>query len=348
MKVFEYLIRYPYQIAWKIAKIFFHKKQIDFYCTGRVDYICFKNIHQIMPSVRIVTKNNKVKKELKSLGIDSVIYPTFPDIVIMAFHATGRFPVRKIKKIGIRHGAYHFKDFIASKKYNEFDKFLMTSQREVELAKAKGIVSAKAVGFPKIDEMFNGEITDSQLSQLKKSLNLDSSKPTILFTATWNKNEYSAIDKWIDRLSEITSEYNILVTVHEWTTSEKKQILENTKNIYFIKVKNILPFLMIADVMIADISSIIAEFNSLNKPIISFRILEMKRFTQEISEMLNEISYRINTFEELKINLKIALKNPAEHSKKRKKYNKIMFDKLDGKATERAVAEINEYIKEEL
>ena len=343
MKVFEYLLRYPYRAAWKISKIFSKNKRIDFFCAGQVDYICFKNIHYKMPFVRIVAKNRKVKSTLKNFGIDSVLYPTFPDVVIMARHSTAKFPAKKIKKIGIRHGAYHFKDFINAKHYNEFDKYLMTSQKEVELAEAKGIHSSKAVGFPKIDSMFNGKITEMQLTKLRKSLNLDSSKPTILFTATWNKKGYSAIDKWVGRLAEIVDDYNVLVTVHQWTTPDKKQILENTKKINYIKDKDILPFLMIANVMIADISSIIAEFNSLDKPIVTYKVPHMKRFTQEISGMLDEISYRVDSFEEMKVALKKAIKNPDEHSVKRRFYNKIMFDDLDGKASERAVEEIREY-----
>ena len=174
---------------------------------------------------------------------------------------------------------------------------------------------------------------------------MDPQKFTIIFTATWNKTGYSAIDKWVYRLPEIINEYNVLVTVHHWATENKKQILENTEGIYFIKEKDILAFLKIADIMIADISSIIAEFNSLDKPIITFTVPLTGRFTSEIRSMLENIYYRVDNFDELKDALKEAIRDPNKHSGQRRYYNNIMFDKLDGKASDRACTIIKELWK---
>ena len=343
MNYSQYLIRYPYKIFWRIRKFFDNKRRIDFFCGGYVDYVCFKNIHKYLPEVRIVAKNKKVSKELESYGIKSILYPTFPDVIIMARHLSRKFPEKKIRKIGMRHGAYHFKDFVTKKKYNAFDRFMLTSSEEVRLAKKKGIVSGVAVGFPKIDSMFNGEISDKDLMKLRTKLKIDPQKRTVIFAATWDRKDYSVIDKWIHRIEELAEKYNVLVTVHQWTTKWKQQKLEDYRKINFIRDKDILKYLMISDIMIADISSIIAEFNALNKPIITFRVPEMRRFTSEIRSMLDEISFRIDTFDELKDALKEAVNNPEKHQEQRLFYNKIMFDKLDGRASERALAVIKEF-----
>jgi len=337
MNFVQLLLNLPYQISWKIYKQFNRKYQVDFFCGSYVDYICFKNIHHQLPEIRIVAKNRLIHSELSSYGIDSVVYPTFPNVIIMARHSTRRYPVKAIIKIGMRHGAYHFKNFIASPKYNAFDRYLFTSSNEVIQARERGITSGVAVGFPKIDDMFNGRITEFELNELRDKLTLDSTKRTIIFTATWDKRGYSAIDKWILRIEEMTTDYNVLVTVHNWLASDKKETLSKYKSIRYIEDKYILPYLMISDVMIADTSSIIAEFCALNKPIITFRVPEIKRLTSEITAMLDEISFRIDSFDEINNTLIEAIQFPDIHETKRLYYNSIMFDELDGQASSRAV-----------
>jgi hypothetical protein len=326
----------PYKLTWSVWKLLNKHNQVDFLCGGYVDYICFRNIHKLMPNIRIVSRSNKTKKELASYGIKSTLYPTYPDTVIMARHLARKYPVGKIVKIGMRHGAYHFKDFIAAENYNAFDVFMLTSSQEVKVAESKGITSGVAVGFPKIDPIFNGEITMDYLDLLKTKLKLNNAKKTILFTATWDKKGYSAVDKWYLRVEELALEYNVLVTVHHWLSAKYKKHLASNNSIRFIEDKDILPYLMLADVMVADISSIIAEFCALDKPIITFKLPVTKRFTQEIINMLGEISYRIDSFDELDVALKKALAQPKYHSHQRAYYNQIMFDELDGKASARA------------
>lgn len=342
MNFIQLILNLPYQVTWKIYKQLNKVYQVDFFCGSYVDYICFRNIHHQIPEIRVVAKNRTIRSELRSYGIQSVLYPTFPNVILMARHSTRKYPVKAITKIGMRHGAYHFKNFIASPKYNAFDKYLFTSINEVLQAKERGITSGVAVGFPKIDDMFNGSITELDLNELRKELKLDSAKKTIIFTATWDKRAYSAIDKWILRIEELATDYNVLVTVHDWLSAQKKDILSKYKNIKYIDDKYILPYLMITDVMIADTSSIIAEFCALNKPIITFRVPEIRRLTSEITMMLDEISFRIDSFDELKDVLNESIRNPDLHKSKRMYYNKLMFDDLDGQASTRATNIIKE------
>jgi len=346
MNYSKLLISIPYKITWKILSIFNKKNTIDFLCGNIVDYICFKNVHEIMPEVRIVARNKKVQKVLFEYGIESVVYPTYPKVIVMARHLTRKYPCKDIKKVGMRHGAYHFKDFINKGEYNAFDKYFVTSKKEVEIALTKGIISSVAVGYPKIDSFFNGNLDiDKVKPDLHTSLNLDKNKKTILFTATWNKNGYSAIDGWFDQLHRITSSYNVLVTTHHLISKDKIERIKETNDVIYLVDKDIMKYYTVADVMIGDISSIIAEFCAIDKPIITFKVKETKRFTSEIIEMLDEITYRIDSFEGLIDILPTALENPMFHSDKRAYYNNIMFDELDGKASIRARDEILSLVK---
>lgn len=345
MNLSKYINYVPYIIGWKVAKIFRKQTQIDFMCGTLTDYSCMEKVIKHFPQARIVARSKKLQNKLKEIGVESVKYPTFPDVAIMSRHIARKFPGKNILKIGMRHGPYHFKDFINSRYYNEFNHYFFTSQTEVKQAKERGILSGVYGGYPKIDAAFDGSYSVEKLESLKNSLNIDRNKPIILFSATWNKTNYSAIYKWYNKLNELVDDYNILVTVHDWTTKEVKEELINNDKINYITDKTILPYLMIADLMVGDISSIIAEFCALDKPIITFRVLEGKRTTEEIINILDNISFRIDTFAELVNTLPIALTKEKDlHKEQRNHFNKVMLGDLDGKAHDRIARKIKDFI----
>ena len=336
MNFSKYIVHFPYRIAWAVAHKFKKQKSIHFYCAGQVDYVVMESIIQHFSEGVVVAKNRKVRKDLKKYGIESKLYPTFPDIVVIPRHTARKYPEPKIKKVGMRHGAYHFKDFVKASRYHMFDIYFVTSNEEVGLAQKKGIKNTKAIGFPKLDSFFDGTYTTDQLDSYRKKHKIDRDKPVLLFTTTWDKSGTSAIKHWIHRLDELTADYYVLVTVHQWTNKKYIQLLKNNKHIAYLEDKNILPYLLIADIMIADLSSIIAEFCALDKPIITYIVPDGKRTPKEIKDMLADISIRVNSFDEMKTAVQLALSEPNKQSDARKKYNRIMFDELDGKAGLRA------------
>lgn len=342
MNITQYVIYIPYRVTWAICRSFRQNPLVVFYCGSYVDYVVFREVHRHLPEVRVVTKNRRVQKELLRYGVESTLYPSFPDVVIMARHVARKFPEPRMIKIGMRHGAYHFKDFVSKKRYNAFDVYFVTSEREVELALKRGITTARAGGFPKLDPALNGTIDDDALNSYREKLGISAGKPVLIFTSTWDRSGSSAIDRWIDRLQELTEDYTILVTVHQWTSEIRKRKLSDTQGINYIEDKDILPYLMLADVMIGDRSSIIAEFCALDKPIVTFRVSGGRRRSLEIDEMLDEISIRIDTFDELKAALNEAIEHPEALSENRKKYNEIMFDELDGRHAEKMATIIRE------
>jgi len=336
-----YLLYIPYRVAWKVKNFIKMDDNIYFYCSNTLDFQIIKPVMKYLPDIIIIFKNRKLKQEVSTTGIKYTFWPVFPTKLIMARHPIHLFPEKKIIKIGMRHGAYHFKKMINEKKYNWFDKFLFTSPTEEKEARKVGIKNGVGIGFPKLDPLFNGEIPEQEI--LKKEFGF-TEKPVLLFSATWNKSGISAIDKWIYRINELKTKYHILVTLHPKMSKKYQTIVSAYSDIYQIK-HEILKYLQMADIMISDTSSIIAEFCSLDKPIITFRISPGKRLSNEIFQMLNEISYRIDSFEELKSVLPIALKNRNEFSENRRKWNRILFYKLDGKAGKRAAKEIKKLMR---
>jgi hypothetical protein len=156
----ELLLKVPFEVGCFIKNNILRKKEIYFYVDNILDYMIFKNIHKYMDNIKFIAKNTTVKNKLQKYGVNAEPYPVFPKVIIMARHSLHKFPSKQIISIGLRHGAYHFKDFISSKKYNRFDLFLLTSEREVEEARSKGIETAISGGFPKIDDLFDAEIIE--------------------------------------------------------------------------------------------------------------------------------------------------------------------------------------------
>ncbi|MFZ0390967.1 MAG: CDP-glycerol glycerophosphotransferase family protein, partial [Calditrichia bacterium] len=238
------------------------------YCQEPLDYEIFKNIQPFLPPIPIVTAR-KYRANFMEKGITPQFLPCFPKAVIMFRHAVHKFPEEKIIKIGLRHGAYHFKKLSSAGSYNKFDVFLMTSSHEVQVAQSTGISTGRAVGFPKLDPLFNGKLSDEILESYRRKVKLNKTKKTVLFTATWDGSGMSAAETWIPVLPKLVDSYNVMVSVHPWSSAKLKKRIRNQPGIYFIQDADVVPYLALADIMVGDTSSVIAEFCALNKPIIT-------------------------------------------------------------------------------
>jgi 3-deoxy-D-manno-octulosonic-acid transferase len=324
---------------WYIHKLIGKLTPIVFYCGDPLDHFVFAPVNQYLSNVVYVTDKAHVRLFLQKQGIICKNMPVFPKAVIMARHATHKFPVQEIVKIGMRHGAYHFKRMTSAENYNSFDLYLMTSIKDVEAGNKVGITSAKAVGFPKLDTLF----TEQSLSS--KTIQPIHSKPIVMFTATYTASKMSAIDIWLDRLYEIQDKYIIHVSLHPWIRNAYKNKLHNQKGIVLIDAVDTLTYLKSADVVIGDTSSILAEACALDKPMITFRLPSAKRSLTEIEEILSKISYQVNSFDELKEKIEYAINNKDELHNNRREANRIFFDELDGKASLRASQEIINLLK---
>lgn len=330
----ELLLKIPYSLSAIYKNWILKNKAVYFYADSLHDYIVFKNVHKYLPSIKIVAKNTEVHRELLSIGIRSDVYPVVPKVIIMARHSLHKFPSGSIISIGMRHGPYHFKNFIDAKKYNKFNLFLLTSPNEVEQGKAIGIKKAVSGGYPKLDDLF----IDHNLKHNEKKV--------ILFSATWDKSGLSAIDKWFDKLTDINDKYNILVTVHPKTSKHYIEKLKSTPGVLLLNSANLTDYMQIADILVCDTSSIIAEFNALDKPIITFKIPTQGRLSDEINNMLDDMTYRINNYSELKNTIEKVLADPNKLQEKRQKYNKIMFHQPLGNHGLLAANVIKEYLSE--
>jgi len=337
-----YIFRYPYSIIWHIKKWFGKTEGVVLYCANVLDYQIFAPVQKYLQPLPVVAKDKKAQLELAAIGVKAKTLPSFPDGVIMCRHAAYRFPAKAVKKVGLRHGAYHFKPFASTDSYNLVDKYLMSSRDEVEKARAVGIRSGVAVGFPKLDPAFDGSYDGQFLDKLRSQLNLAADKKTILLTSTWDKSGLSAIDQWITELSGLTQQYNVLVTVHPWVSQAYIDKITSTPGVVFLGKQDAVPYIMLADVCVGDNSSILAECCALDKPMVTFSVAEGKRTVPHVRDMIRQFSLQISDSTELPQAIAQCVQQPDLQRKQRQAANKTMFDSLDGKAGLRAAQQILE------
>lgn len=340
----EILIKIPYTIVWNIITFFRKEKQIAFYCDNELDYIVFKNIHKHLDNIVFIAKNKKTQARLKKYNINAKLYPQFPDVLIIARVSLHKFPAKGMLKIGMQHGVYHFKNFISPKKYSPFDLYFVTSEYEKKEAIEHGIKNVVSGSYPKIDNLFD-KLEIENYEKLKEKYK---DKKIILFTSTWDKSGLSAIDKWYDKLDDLSNKYHIFVSIHQWTDTKYKNILSENERITLIKEVDMNRYLYISDYLIGDTSSIIGEFASLKKPILTFEIKAQGRLSQNIVNMLDDITFRINEFEEIEIVLDEIEQNGNIKLKNYDKYLNILFDLPLGDAGKKRAKIIKDFLEKKL
>jgi CDP-glycerol glycerophosphotransferase (TagB/SpsB family) len=294
--------------------------------------------------VTFIAKNSKTRKYFEERGVSYRRYPAFPDVVIMARQTAYKYPVSRIKKVGFDHGLYQFKRWTSTKYYNQFHVYFVSSENQVELAGDRGIGTTVAIGYPKLDQAFDGTYNEESLSKIKEDWGLDPEKPTVIFTSTWSGGGLSALSRWIDQVHTLTGKYNILMTVHTWTDKRDIEKLKNIPTACFLNGSDVVKGLLIADVFVGDASSIIGEFCALDKPIITFRVPESDRSIPAVKELIAGISTQIDEFDEIERAIVHCLTNPGELSPARKKANELIHYRLDGQAGKRAADIIKEVV----
>ena len=116
--------------------------------------------------------------------------------------------------------------------------------------------------------------------------------------------------------------------------NEYKSIVNKYDNIIFLEERNILKYLIIADIMISDTSSVVFEFLLLDKPVITYKSIKPKNAWENIHDdkLLSE---------KIESNL-----NEYPYAVQRAKIIKEYHPYNDGKSSPRMIQVIENYVKE--
>lgn len=340
----ELIYRPVYNLLWACHQACSTTLPLAFYAPEEIDFIGFASIAKHLPPLYYLTQNKKLKTKIKDQGHQHKALFSFPDVLIMSRHAMHRFPSSKIISIGMRHGPYHFKRMTKAANYNRFDLYLFSSQADLVAAKEIGVKVGKAIGFPALDAAFDGSISKDDLQALALKYQLHPQKPKLLFTATWDKANMSAIDKWIQHLPKLKDSYNIMVTLHPWVSLKYRKMLSNMPFVKMVSAPELIKSIMLAEVCIGDQSSVLGYCSALDKPMISFALPPAARSLPKIDEMIKSFSISIDSFDQLQAAIQSSLNNPSQFHQERKEANRLMFDALDGKAGWRAACAIKDLL----
>lgn len=345
MIISGYLIKLPYLVAWYIANALKKKNSVSFYVGSLHDYYLIENVlPHIKTPYQLVAKNFKVAKILRDKGLSTSVWPAFPNILIMPRHSFHKFPLKIIRKVGMRHGPYHFKKMINASKYNAFDLFLFTSEHEVAQAEQKGIYCGVPGGYPRLDA-FKDQKTINKSQSIKNQSAFDNDKVTLLFTATWDRSGLSAVHKWVDQINELKEKYNVFVSLHPMMSKKYYKKIAEIKEIHLVSSYNLPAYMLASDFLVSDTSSVIAEYCTLNKGVITFKLNAKGRLTNEISEMISDISFQIDDVRELDRAVKHYSDNPDFKKINREKWSRVFFDDISISHGEKAAQYINSFIE---
>jgi len=196
--------------------------------------------------------------------------------------------------------------------------------------------SVVETGWPKLD-VYGKELhkyDSNKLTLLKKS----KAKKIILYAPTFSPSLTSAphLLTQIEELAK-SKEYLIVIKFHDLMAEDLidsyKKLSMSFENVLFIEERNIIKYLLIADLMISDTSSVVYEFLLLDKPVITFKN------NSHVINWDNQLS-----FSSL---MKRVAKNLIEDpfKEQRLKILKEYHPYTDGNSAKRMVEAVEEYIK---
>ncbi|MCB5228688.1 MAG: CDP-glycerol glycerophosphotransferase family protein [Candidatus Cloacimonetes bacterium] len=342
----ELFYRPVYNSLWRLHSAMGKLLPLAYFAPEEIDLQGFATVAKHLPPLSYISGCPPVIQRLRDQGQRPHTLLSFPKVLIMSRHSLHKFPCSKIISIGMRHGPYHFKRMTRAINYNRFDLYLFSSEADKKAAEEIGVKVGCAVGFPRLDPAFDGSITEGDLQDTRQRLALVPGKPTLLFSATWDASGMSAIDKWINALPFLAERWNIMVTLHPWMAAKYVKSIQATPSVVFLKQRDLLRAMMLADVCIGDQSSILAECCALGKGMVTFQTPPAAKALPHIEELLQGISLRIKSIGELEPACKRLLENPQLLATERAEANRLMFDKLDGQAGKRAAQSILKLLKD--
>jgi len=217
-------------------------------------------------------------------------------------------------------------------------------------------------GYTKLDPLILSKKNDK--NNLKEKLGIKNDLPTVLYAPTFYPTSFDDIS---EELGFLSSDFNIILKLHNFSWFQPRYIYQSSiardiesrfDNIYLLDSNdyNIIPYYMISDVLISDISSTIFEFLPLDRPIIQAECLSLRmrhrifknRFMKKLDiERMQELDfvYKVEAPSELFRCVSFACDHPEEMSELRQEAHDYFLYKRDGNASDRLVNEIENRFK---
>lgn len=193
----------------------------------------------------------------------------------------------------------------------------------------------KETGWCKLDSLFQNPTTF--IEEKRKLLQQVGKKTLVLYAPTFSPSLTSAILKK-DEIFALADREDIFLQIkfHDLMNAEViesyRQLAESRINVQIIDDRNILKYLIIADIMISDTSSVVYEFILLDKPVIT------------IDSTSKNISWKNITKEESLHQAFIHEREEDPYKNSRRNIIQQYHPYTDGKSSSRMIAAVEDYI----
>ena len=214
----------------------------------------------------------------------------------------------------------------------------------------------RLIGMPKLDCLVDGSI---KRNEVLKSLGIDPSRRTVLYAPTWSK--YSSLphfgEEIVNRLG--AAGYAVIVKLHDRSRQADdyhsggedwgrrlEPILRNNNGV-LATGSNSSSYLVGADALITDHSSVGFEYLLLDRPLIRIHVPELLNKTDIESvyvRLLSEAATSVEDINQLGAAIDASFAEPGQKSQSRKAVAAEMFYQ-PGMATVRAVTEMYEVLE---
>ncbi len=225
----------------------------------------------------------------------------------------------------------------------------------------KGVLGASRVhliGYTKLDPAFQGQF---DRESILKRWGLDPKKRTILFAPTYKPTSIPLIK---DEIAKATEGYNLVIKLHPYSYRGKyapkshlrlyQKVVRQYEHAVLLPAEehNIVPWLVASDVIVSEASSTILEMLALGKFGVIFDLPCEKLRHHDGEPILDEDNRRflegafvhVHDKSQLREAIAQALSPTDEMKAAAERYRALFFYKLDGHASDRAVAKILELL----
>jgi len=216
--------------------------------------------------------------------------------------------------------------------------------------------SIRLIGMPKVDCLVDGSL---ERTRVLSSLGIDPSRKTVLYAPTWSR--YSSVhsmgEQIVKRLG--AAGYAVIVKLHDRSRQvdnyhsggvdwgQKLLPLLRTNAGMLASGSNSSPYLVGADLLITDHSSVGFEYLLLDRPLVRIHMPELLERTDIepiYVQLMSEAATSVENIDQLVAAVEGNVENPNIKSESRRAVAGEMFYK-PGTATARAVAEMYDVIE---
>lgn len=216
------------------------------------------------------------------------------------------------------------------------------------------------VGIPKLDPLFWQDWFDSQ--KLINDLGISPAKRTVLFAPSYKP---SCIDEIQEEVVQLAEQHNLIIKLHPYSWSGRyaphshhrfyEKLAAVNPDIYLIPRDDydIYPYLVLADTVISETSSVLNEFLALGRFGIVYLLSNFKEAHSDGMEVLSikpedwlkGAFPHISSPSELAIAVEKALNPTTEMLQKLTEYRNYFFTGLDGRSSQRVKAKIAQLLQ---